>query len=130
MERALIDAGIDFEFGRSLHDCAYEIALSIAEDELVRAQKLAVDAINESTDTLHSCVNSAQLAKTKVVSADLECKSIKIERNLAKLSVIGTQLSSSYEVEVMQALTKAGVPISMLITHDRQLSVMIPADIN
>lgn len=128
VEQALIAAGIDFEFGRSLHDCAYEIALCISEDELVRVKKLVVDAVNESTDTLHSCVNSAQLAKTRFVAAALECKSIKVERSLAKLSVIGTQLSSSYEVAIMQSLTKAGIPISMLFTHDRQLSVMIAAD--
>lgn len=128
VERALTEAGVDFEFGRTLHDCAYEIALCIAEDELVRVQKLVADAINASTNTLHACVNSAQLSKTKFVTAALQCKSILVERNLAKVSVIGTQLSSSYEVAVMQTLTKAGIPISMLFTHSRQLSVMIAAD--
>lgn len=128
VERALTDAGIDFEFGRSLHDCAYEIALCISQDELVRVQKLVVDALNESADTLYSCVNAAQLAKTRLVAATPEFKSIKVERNLAKLSVIGTQLSSSYEVAIIQTLTKAGIPISMLFTRARQLSVMIAAD--
>jgi aspartokinase len=52
---------------------------------------------------------------------------VTVEKQLVKLSIVGTQLSSSYELNIMQILTKAGIPISMIHSRERLLSVMIPA---
>jgi aspartokinase len=54
-----------------------------------------------------------------------EYKTVLVETGLAKISIVGAQLSSSYEVGVIQALTRAGIQISLVSTYDTQLSVMI-----
>ena len=43
-------------------------------------------------------------------------------------AAIGAQLSSSYEVSIMQLLTKHEIAIAMIYAQDRQLSIMIPTE--
>jgi aspartate kinase len=131
VQRVLFDAGIDFEFGRSMHDSAYEVALCISQDDAVQAQKLIKDTLNATSCTSGcSRTHGSDDAHAHSTSSNRhpECKTIIVENDLAKLSVIGAQLTSSYEVAVMQTLTKAGIPISLIATHENQLSVMIPIE--
>ncbi|MBS1955464.1 MAG: aspartate kinase [Cyanobacteria bacterium SZAS-4] len=111
VELALIEAGIDFEFGRSIRDAAYELGICIAEDELERALEVVRQNILVGTEEL-----------------SVKCERIIVQKNLAKLSIIGAQLSSSYEVSIMQSLTKAAISIALIHSQDRQLSVMIPTE--
>ncbi len=101
----LSKAGIEIEFGRSIHHSACEVSFSLSQSDLEQALKLIHNAKKTS-----------------------EYKAVMVETNLVKLSIIGAQLSSSYEVGIMLSLTKAGIPISLVSTHNTLLSVMIPAE--
>jgi aspartate kinase len=126
LERILSAAGVEFEFGRSIHDCAYEIGICVAETDLECALRLVRETVDgipaEVQHNSKFCCSSHNNGEV-----GLKCKCVTVEKQLVKLSIVGTQLSSSYELNIMQILTKAGIPISMIHSRERLLSVMIPA---
>lgn len=126
LERILHAAAIDFEFGRSIHDCAYEIGICVAETDLECALRLVRETVDGIPAELHHSSNFCCSSHSNG-QMGLKCKCVTVEKQLTKLSIVGTQLSSSYELQVMQMLTKAGIPISMIYSQDRLLSIMIPA---
>jgi aspartate kinase len=105
LHACLARAGISHEVGRSLKNSGFELSLCVTEQDVSRVLEIFEDA--------QTCLN---------------LKSVRVEKDLRKVTIVSSELASSHEVDAILQLTQMRIPISIVISAPHSLSMLIPSD--